>query len=772
MAKNLVIVESPTKAKTLKKYLGNQYTVKASKGHVRDLPKSQLGVDTEGEFTPTYEVPTDAKKTVSELKSAVKGSEEVYLATDYDREGEAIAWHVAEAIGIDPATANRVTFTEITKSAILEAFESPRRIDMALVDAQQARRVLDRLVGYKLSPILWKKVRRGLSAGRVQSVAVRLIVDREREIEAFVPVEYWSIDVDLSTGDGETESENFIASLLQLNGKKLEIDNGEDAARHREALESASYSVDEVRQKERKRNPAPPFTTSTLQQEASRKLGFSSRKTMRLAQQLYEGIDIGDEGQVGLITYMRTDSVNVADSALAELAEVVKARYGADYTLGEPRRFRTKSKSAQEAHEAIRPTDAARDPDSVRSHLDNDQYRLYRLIWQRTVASQMAQARFNQTSVDVGATGGYLLRATGQTVIFEGFMRVYTEGRDDSADDDREKFLPELVEGAALKLMGINPEQHFTQPPPRFTEATLVKTLEENGIGRPSTYAPTISTIVDRGYVRLEEKRFFPEDVGMVVTDLLTEHFPDIVDVGFTARMEGDLDEIAEEKKQWVPVLRDFYDPFERLLEKKEHEIERPVEETDEICDKCGGKMVIKLGRYGKFLSCSNYPDCKNAKPIGGPAPEPELIDEPCPECGKPLARKVGRFGPFVGCSGYPDCKYIKKTVEKIGISCPECNEGELVVKGSRRGKFYGCDRYPECKFAVWAKPFKKPCPSCGAAVVTPYRKRARCAKCHEMYDLDEFEASGMVGDDATAGASGSPENPGNESTESEEVKV
>lgn len=747
MAKNLVIVESPTKAKTLKKYLGAGYTVKASKGHVRDLPKSKLGVDTDGPFTPTYVISPDAKKTISELKKAASSAETVFLATDYDREGEAIAWHVAEALGVEHA--NRVTFTEITKSAILEAFENPREIDMALVNAQQARRVLDRLVGYKISPILWKKVRRGLSAGRVQSVALRLIVDREREIDAFEAREYWSIDVDLATGP---EKEAFVASVAKIDGKKFEVDNGEDASRHKQALEAANYQLGEVRQKERKRRPAPPFTTSTLQQEAARKLGFSSKKTMRIAQQLYEGVEIEGEGQVGLITYMRTDSVHIAESALEELATVIVERYGDEY--GSLRRYKTKSKSAQEAHEAVRPTEARRDPDSL--PLERDQQRLYKLIWQRAVASQMSDARFNQTSVDINATGGYLLRATGQTVIFDGFMRVYTEGRDDSVDDDREKYLPEMQDD--LALIAVRPEQHFTQPPPRFTEATLVKALEENGIGRPSTYAPTISTIIDRGYVRLEEKRFFPEDVGVVVTDLLTEHFPDIVDVGFTARMEEDLDEIAEQKKDWVPVLRDFYDPFARLIEKKEHEIERPMEETDIECpeDDCNATMVIRLGRYGKFLSCSRYPECKGTRQLdGGEAAEPEVLDEKCPECDKPLVKKMGRFGPFVGCSGYPECRYIKKTETKIDVKCPKCDEGELVQKRSRRGKFfYGCNRYPDCDFALWQKPYAKRCPDCGG-LVTPYRKRARCSECETMFDQDVFADEQDLGEGGGAEAAG-----------------
>lgn len=727
MANNLVIVESPTKAKTLKKYLGSGYTVKASKGHVRDLPKSKLGVDTDGLFTPTYVVSPESKKTIAELKKAARGADAVFLATDYDREGEAIAWHVAETLGVEHA--NRVTFTEITRSAILEAFENPREIDMALVNAQQARRILDRLVGYKISPILWKKVRSGLSAGRVQSVALRLIVDREREIAAFEPREYWTIEVDLVTGD-----EIFTANVLKLGGKKLEIADSATAEMHKSALQEARYTIGDVRQKERKRRPAPPFTTSTLQQEAARKLGYSSKKTMRIAQQLYEGIEIDGEGQVGLITYMRTDSVNIAESAIEELGAVVRERFGDEYSV--TRHYKTRSKSAQEAHEAIRPTDPHRDPDSL--NLDRDQQRLYRLIWQRAIASQMSDARFHQTSVDIEATGGYLLRATGQSLLFDGFMRVYTEGRDDNSDDDHEKYLPEMV--GDLELVEVRPEQHFTQPPPRYTEATLVKALEENGIGRPSTYAPTISTLIDRGYVRLEEKRFFPEDVGVVVTDLLTEHFPDIVDVGFTARMEENLDEIAEKRREWVPVLREFYDPFERLIEKKELEIERPVEATDIECPEpdCDSTMEIRLGRYGRFLSCKRYPDCKGTRQLEErSSAEPEVLDELCPQDGKPLVKKMGRFGPFIGCSGYPDCRYIKE--EKLDIKCPRCDSGDLVQKRSRRGKiFYGCNRYPDCDFALWQRPYARRCPECGG-LVTPYRKRARCSECETMFDHEEF---------------------------------
>jgi DNA topoisomerase-1 len=747
MAKKLVVVESPTKAKTLERFLGRDFTVRASYGHIRDLPKNKLGVDTEREFEPHYVIPEESKKAVASLRAAHKKAEGLVLATDFDREGEAIAYHVAEILGVEPQEAERVTFTEITRDAILEAFGNPRTLDLQLVEAQQARRIMDRLVGYRLSPILWKKVRTGLSAGRVQSVALRLIVDREREIDAFQPREYWSIDARLSP-DGEDES--FLARLIQIGDEKLAaspdkrglvLASDADAAVHTDRLREASYRVAEVRQREVKRSPSPPFTTSTLQQEAARKLGFSSRKTMRTAQQLYEGVDLPGEGRVGLITYMRTDSVNVAEQALQELAAVVHDQFGPEYALPQPRRFRKKQRGAQEAHEAIRPTSSFRLPDIVQGALDRDQARLYRLIWQRTVASQMAEARFDQVSVDVEASSEkmrYLLRATGQTLLFDGFRRVYFEGRDDTADEDAESRLPRLAADQVLRLLEVLSEQHFTQPPPRFSEASLVKTLEELGIGRPSTYASIISTLLDRGYVRLESRRFYPEDVGMVVADLLVEHFPDIVDVGFTARMEDELDDIAEGKLRWVQVLDEFYGPFERLLEKKEEEIERPEEELDELCPLCPqegrepGRLVIKLGRRGKFIGCKNWPECTYTRDLDGQErPEPELLDELCPECGRQLVRRVGRFGPFVGCSGYPECRYIKKEAKGTGVTCPKCGQGEIVVKRSRRGKvFYGCNRYPDCDFTVWQRPVPEPCPSCGSLMVRQPKGDVRCTNC------------------------------------------
>jgi len=750
MTKTLVVVESPTKAKTLERYLGPDYTVRASFGHIRDLPKSKLGVDTEREFEPEYVVPEDSEKHVRALRAALKKADDLVLATDFDREGEAIAYHVAEVLKIDPAAAKRVTFTEITRDAILEAFQSPRAIDLRLVEAQQARRILDRLVGYRLSPVLWKKVRPGLSAGRVQSVALRLIVDRDREIAAFVPVEYWSVDVRLTP---EGDEATFAARLIEIPDGKLATSPDKkgitlsaeaDAALHAGRLREAAYRVREVRQKEVKRNPAPPFTTSTLQQEAARKLGFGARRTMRLAQQLYEGIDLPGEGRVGLITYMRTDSTTIAESALREIAEVVRTEFGAAYALKQPRRYKAKQRGAQEAHEAIRPTSAMRTADRVAGALDKGQLALYRLIWQRTVASQMSEARFDQVSVDIEASAGddrYLLRATGQTMTFDGFRRVYFEGRDDTADEDAESALPRLTAEQVLRLLEVLPEQHFTQPPPRFTEASLVKALEELGIGRPSTYASIISTLQDRGYVRLEERRFFPEDVGEVVTDLLKEFFPDVVDVNFTAKMEEDLDEIAEGSLRWVQVLDEFYGPFERLLEKNEGEIQRFEEVLDESCPLCPqegrapGHLVIKLGRYGKFIGCSNWPDCSYIRNLDGQErKEPEVLEETCPECGKPLAKKWGRFGQFIGCTGYPECRYIKREEQKTGVKCPKCGQGDLVVKRARRGKrgslFYGCNRYPECDFTVGQRPVPDPCPSCGSLMVQQKDGTTKCTSC------------------------------------------
>ncbi|MER3396804.1 MAG: type I DNA topoisomerase [Acidimicrobiia bacterium] len=733
---NLVVVESPTKAKTIERYLGTGFKVIASLGHVRDLPKKDLGVDVDKNFEPKYEVIPKSKKVVGQLKKAASTAEAVYLATDYDREGEAIAWHVLQAANIEPAKAKRVTFTEITRSAIEEAFKHPRDIDSALVDAQQARRVLDRLVGYKLSPFLWTKIRRNLSAGRVQSVALRLIVDREREIQNFQPREYWTVEARLSRVD-DPQGGVFSAQLHKVRGKKPALETEEQATKHAEALRNASYRVEEVRKKQVRRNPPPPFTTSTLQQEASRKLGFTGSKTMLVAQQLYEGVELGSEGQVGLITYMRTDSVQLSKEAVDSIVSTVESRFGKEYLPQKPHTYKTKSRGAQEAHEAIRPTYADKYPDSVRAYLTDDQFKLYRLIWQRTIASQMKEALFDQTSVDISATGGYLLRATGQVRVFDGFMRVYTEGTDEGEGEEGTGALPDLQEGENLLLVEVVPEQHFTQPPPRYTDASLIKALEENGIGRPSTYAPTISTLLERGYVRRENKKLVPEETGFVVVDFLVEHFPDIVDVGFTARMEEDLDEIASRKRQWVPVIRDFYEEFARHLEKKDHEVQPHLEEADETCQVCGSKMVVRLGRYGRFLSCSRYPECKFSKPLNKPE-QPQPTGETCPECKKPLVKRHGRYGDFVGCSGYPECRYIKREDKPTGARCPKCKDGELVERRTRRGKlFFSCSRYPDCEFASWKRPLADLCPKCGGTQFVE-RNRARCSSCSAEFELTE----------------------------------
>ncbi|TMK91996.1 MAG: type I DNA topoisomerase [Actinobacteria bacterium] len=776
MTKTLVVVESPAKAKTIEKYLGDGYAVRASYGHIRDLPRSKLGVDPDQDFAVQYEVPEDSKRHVADLKRALKQNEDLVLATDYDREGEAIAFHVATLLGVEPAGAKRVTFTEITRDAILEAFAHPRTIDMELFDAQEARRILDRLVGYKISPLLWKRVQPGLSAGRVQSVAVRLIVEREREIDAFVPVEYWSIDVRLTPEDVE---QPFLARLTEVpegklatgpDKKGLLLGTEGDAGQHAERLRRASYRVIAVEKKERKRSPTPPFTTSTLQQEAARKLGFSARKTMTLAQRLYEGIDLPGEGTTGLITYMRTDSVTIADSALREIAELVKQDYGRAYSLADARRYKTRSRNAQEAHEAVRPTSVFRTPQRVAAALDRDQLRLYTLIWQRTVATQMADARFDQVGIDIealapanGHGGGqarYGLRATGQTLTFDGFLKLYREGRDDEPDEDAEAALPVLAAEQLLRMLEVLPEQHFTQPPPRYTEASLVKKLEELGIGRPSTYASIISTIQDRGYVRLEDRRFRPEDVGYVVTDKLVEHFPDIVNPDFTAYMEKELDDIAEGQLRKVQMLEEFNGPFERALEKAEGSFERFSEELDELCPLCPqegrepGRLQVKLGRYGKFIGCPNYPECRYIRNMDGTErAEPELLDETCPDCGRQLQRRVGRYGPFVGCSGYPECRYIKKDPPtSTGVTCPQCHRGELVEKHTRFGTFYGCDRYPECDLAVNNPPEKdRPCPECGSLLLRR-PKSLRCWNCGAELDLDfNVTKSGDVDAEAEA---------------------
>jgi DNA topoisomerase-1 len=730
MSGNLVVVESPAKAKTIERYLGPGYTVLASYGHVRDLPenpgKNQLGVDVEHDFAPVYEVVAGRRKQLAAIQKAAARADLVYLATDLDREGEAIAWHVAEAAGLAPDRTRRVTFSEITQSAIREAFASPRSIDTNLVDAQQARRVVDRLVGYTLSPLLWRKVRAGLSAGRVQSVAVRLVVDREREIRAFVAREYWTLRATLVGPNGAS----FDADLVKIDGRKPEISDGATAERHAAAIRATRPVVTDTSVKRASRNPAPPFTTSSLQQEASRKLGFSPRRTMNAAQRLYEGVET-DEGQVGLVTYMRTDSVALSSQAMAEAARVIEERFGEAYTTPRGRAFKSRIRNAQEAHEAIRPTSFHRDPDAVAKFLGHDEARLYRLIWQRALASQMAAKEQETTTVDLAADG-YELRATATRTTFDGFSRVYTEGQDD-CEEEAECTLPPLARGDVTTVRDVASQQHFTEPPPRYTEATLIKALEDHGIGRPSTYAATISTIVDRGYVRIKERRLYPEPVGEVVTDLLVGHFGEFVDLEFTARMEEELDEVATGRRAWVPVVRDFYEPFRNLVDTKAKELRRrdfTTRPSNEVCS-LGHPMVVRLGRYGEFLACSMYPEHKETRELpaaeGGsngraePGAEGQTAEpaapEACPRCGETeggvLVQRRGRFGPFMGCSRYPACDYIKRDGPPppaplaFEVACPKCKQGHLTTRRARRtgSLFWGCSRYPKCDYTTSHEP-------------------------------------------------------------------
>jgi DNA topoisomerase-1 len=740
MPQNLVIVESPAKAKTIEKFLGTDYKVLASFGHVRALPSKQGSVDVQNDFEPKYHVLPESKKHIDAIKKALKDADRLLLATDPDREGEAISWHLLAALGLDKKKPGidiqRVVFHEITKDAIIHAVENPRAIAEELVDAQQARSVLDYLVGFNLSPFLWKKIRYGLSAGRVQSVALRLVCEREKEIQAFKEQEYWTIAARLGIAPGQ----EFKAGLVEVGGKRLgkfDIPADDVATGLKAALQSGSYKVAKVTKTEKKRNPSPPFTTSTLQQEASRKLGFSAKKTMSTAQKLYEGIDIGQEGTVGLITYMRTDSVNLSTQALVEAHDVISAAYGKEYALAKPLIFKKKTKHAQEAHEAVRPTYISKTPLELKKFLTPDLYKLYELIWKRTVACQMAEALLDQTSVDISAdlatapvTGPFAgakrcgLRAAGTVIRFPGFMKLYIEGLDDQ-DEEKEGLLPAMTEGALLKLHEILPEQHFTQPPPRYTEATLVKTLEEFGIGRPSTYASIMNTLVERKYARLDKKRFFPEDVGMVVSDLLVAHFSQYVDYNFTAGLEEELDQVSRGEMQWKPLLKKFWEPFVALLKQKEGEVNKSdltTEATDEACPECGKPLVVKLGKRGKFIACSGFQEgCKYTRSMdgdkAGEAAEVVVSEEKCEKCGQPMLIKDGRYGKYLACSGYPACKNIQPLVKPrgTGVICPECKEGELTEKKSRYGKmFYSCNRYPQCKFALWDLPVERKCPTCG----------------------------------------------------------
>ena len=712
--KSLVIVESPAKSKTISKMLGSDYIVKSSFGHIRDLPEKEIGVDIEKNFKPTYVAMPKSKKIIADLKKAVAEVGHVYLATDLDREGEAIAWHLKELLKLSDENTDRITFHEITESAIKEAVKNPRKLDMALVDSQQARRILDRLVGYKLSPILWKKVRKGLSAGRVQSVAVMMICDREEEIEKFVPVEYWSIEAELQ----KDKDISFVANLISKDGKKiekLEIQNKEQADNILKELENSQYKVSSVEKKERKRSPYPPYTTSTMQQDVSRRLGFSSSKTMSVAQKLYEGIQIGSQGVVGLITYMRTDSLNVAAIAQKEALNFIETSYGKNFVPSKPRFYKTKSKGAQEAHEAIRPTSVKRTPEMMKQYLTAEEYKLYNAIWNRFVASQMADAVYDTVTIDIQANN-YMFRATGSTLKFDGFMKVYSI----QDEDAKEPKLPVLSKNDILNLIKIVPEQHFTEPPARYNEASLIKTLEEYGIGRPSTYAPTIKTILDRMYVRLDNKKFYPTDLGIVVNKFLKENFKDVINYEFTADIEEEFDDIAENKLKWQDVLKKFYVPFESHLTKAEGATRQKIapKATNEVCPKCGKPMVIRESRRGPFMACSGYPECKTTfsvdKDGNKVSNEPQQTEEKCPKCGGVMLKKMGFRGPYLACEHYPECKttysldkngnkVIKPEPEKTDIKCEKCGSPMLKRIG-KRGPFLTCSAFPKCRNLQWVK--------------------------------------------------------------------
>ncbi|MDP1845217.1 MAG: type I DNA topoisomerase [Candidatus Moranbacteria bacterium] len=766
---NLIIVESPTKAKTISKFLGPKYKVLSSYGHMRDLPEKKMGIDIEKNFAPQYVINPKSEEKVEILKKEAKKSEKVILATDEDREGEAIAWHLSEILNLDPREKSRIVFHEITKKAIEKALDSPREINFDLVDAQQARRVLDRLVGFELSPFLWEKIRRGLSAGRVQSIALRLIAEREREIEKFNKEEYWTISADLETKfpSGNLVSK-FNANLTEQNEKKIEevitlklfagdyktrksiIADEKTAKVIKAELEKAAFGVREIVRKETKRTPPPPFTTSTLQQAAINSLGYSAKLTMMLAQKLYEQ---------GFITYMRTDSMNLSLESMLAARKTIEKIFGKDYALPDPRFFKTKSKGAQEAHEAIRPTDTGKTPDELAGSLDEKQLRLYRLIWRRMMACQMQPAALNSVKVTIDAKGGennYTFQANGSTVKFDGYLKVYGDSplttspnKNDENDNNSksnkpsevvrgklpvsENILPPLEEKEVLDLAEINTSQKFTAPPPRYSEAALVKVMEENGIGRPSTYAPTISTIIDRKYVdKNEEKKLFPLEIGLLVNDLLVEHFPKIVDSQFTAGMEKDLDEIAEGNKKWVPVIKAFYEPFHKNLKNKSKEVKKEdlMEKIGRQCPECGGDLVMKFGRFGKFIACMKYPECKyTEKTAEEKKEEAENSGHICEKCGAPMVVKRGRFGAFLGCSRYPECKTIQKIENKTGVKCPKCKVGDILERKSKRGRiFYGCSKYPACDFSLWNKPTGELCPKCQNPMVYQTKGKEKCS--------------------------------------------
>ncbi|MDX8409384.1 MAG: type I DNA topoisomerase [Mariprofundales bacterium] len=723
----VVVVESPAKSKTIEKYLGKGYKVLASYGHVRAFPKKDGSVDPDHDFAITYEIIADKKKRLDAIATALKKADALILASDPDREGEAIAWHVAEVMRerglLEGKTVQRVTFHEITKKAITAAFDQPHQVNDCLVDAQQARSALDYLVGFTLSPLLWRKIRSGLSAGRVQSVALRLICEREAHIRSFKPKEYWTLDTGCKGKEGD-----FAARLHAEDGKaltKFAINDASGAKKMAKRIEQTDFTVAKVIKKQAKQNPSPPFITSTLQMDAARKLGFTARKTMQLAQKLYEGIEVDGE-RTGLITYMRTDSVTLSNDALNETRALIDQKYGNAFLPDHARRFKNKSKNAQEAHEAIRPSDVQRTPELLKSTLEGEQWRLYNLIWQRTVACQMAAAILDQVSVDINGDN-LTLRATGSTLRFAGFRKLYIEGTDDNgSSDSKDRLLPPLTEGESISIASCTPNQHFTEPKPRFSEATLVKELEGHGIGRPSTYASILNVLRERNYVEMEKRRFMPTDVGEWVSKFLTASFDDIINTGFTADIEDKLDAVARGEAGWKPLLRDFWGPFKAAVDVAAV-AERPVEESSEKCPECGKAMAIKLGRFGKFLACTGYPACKHAQPIskdGEPqeAEAVELSDQKCEKCGSPMAIKHGRYGKFLGCSAYPKCKNIQPMEKPLdtGLTCPECGKGTFLEKKSRRGKiFYSCSTYPKCKNALWNKPIDRPCPECSAPFVT-----------------------------------------------------
>ncbi len=759
MGKSLVIVESPAKAKTIKKYLGKGFEVLASYGHVRDLLPKEGAVDPANDFAMKYQLIDKNEKHLDAIAKAMKKSDSLYLATDPDREGEAISWHLYEILKergiLDDKTVGRVSFNEITKKAIQEAIQHPVELSKEMINAQLARRALDYLVGFNLSPLLWKKIRRGLSAGRVQSPALRLIVERELEIEKFEPKEYWTIEADV-----ESDGTAFGSKLFHYQAKKLgqfTINDEKKAKAAEKALNKAAngeLTITKVEKKKRKRNPTAPFTTSTLQQEAARKLGFTAKKTMSIAQQLYEGIDLDGE-TIGLITYMRTDSVNLAEEALNEIREFIAKKYGKENVPKEPRVYKTKSKNAQEAHEAVRPTSILHEPTVIKKSLSKDQFRLYGLIWKRTVACQMIHATLDTVSVNLSADDDNYFRANGSTLVHPGFMAVYQEGADDvKAGDDDEKMLPPLEEGKTVKLLKIKPDQHFTEPPPRYSEASLVKSLEEHGIGRPSTYASIISTLQHREYVEMDKKRFIPTDVGRIVNKFLTEHFTKYVDYDFTARMEDDLDAISRGEQDWVPVMKNFWQPFKDLVDDKEKNVDRKDvthEAIDEKCPECGGDLAIRLGRRGRFIGCNNYPECSYTRNVNDEDDEKDqeaIAGRKCPECKSDLLIRHGKYGKFIGCSGYPDCRYIEplEKPEDTGVVCPECKKGNMLKRKSRRGKiFFSCEHYPTCKYAVWNEPIDEACPDCGFPMLTKKVTKRRGAEkvcpqqeCNFVASMDE----------------------------------